>query len=70
LLAGVCVVTVRVLANVVDVSAAAAILSALVSGYTVFLLSAAYALNQEERSLAQIAWQRTRSLLRLAPSTA
>lgn len=49
---------------------AAAILLALASTYAVFLISAAYSLNQEERGLARIAWQRTRSLLRIAPSMA
>jgi len=45
-------------------------LLALVSGYAAFLIPAIFALNQEERSLARIAWQRTRSLLRLAPGIA
>jgi O-antigen/teichoic acid export membrane protein len=68
--AGLWVLVVRVLADRIALPTAPAILLALISTYGVFLIAATHTLNQEERSLARIAWQRTRSLLRLAPGVA
>jgi O-antigen/teichoic acid export membrane protein len=64
------VLFIRAAAGRIALPAAPSILLALVSGYAAFLIPAIFALNQEERSLARIAWQRTRSLLRLAPGIA
>ena len=54
----------------VGLPAAPSILLALILSYLVFVISSLYMLNGEERALARIAWQRTRSLLRLTPSVA
>jgi O-antigen/teichoic acid export membrane protein len=69
-MAALAVLFIRAAAGRIALPAAPSILLALVSGYAAFLIPAIFALNQEERSLARIAWQRTCSLLRLAPGIA
>lgn len=69
-MAGLAVLFTRAVASRIELPAAPSILLALVSAYAAFLIPTVFALNQEERSLARIAWQRTRSLLRLAPGVA
>jgi O-antigen/teichoic acid export membrane protein len=69
-MAGLAVLFIRAAAARIALPAAPSILLALLSGYAAFLIPTIFALNQEERSLARIAWQRTRSLLRLAPGIA
>jgi O-antigen/teichoic acid export membrane protein len=61
---------VRSIAMRLSLPAAPTIVVALISTYGMFLALAACALNEEERTLAAIAWQRTRSMLRLAPQPA
>jgi O-antigen/teichoic acid export membrane protein len=68
--AAIAVLMVRAVAIRVSLPAAPAIAFALLSAYAVFLGLAACALNEEERTLATLAWQRTRALLRLAPEPA
>jgi O-antigen/teichoic acid export membrane protein len=69
-MAALSVLSIRALALRVALPTAAAIVLALVSSYGTFLISAAYALDQQERSLALIAWERTRSVLHIAPRAA
>jgi O-antigen/teichoic acid export membrane protein len=64
------VLLLRVLVERIGLAAVPTILLALGAAYAVFLGLALLALNREERTLAVIAWQRTRSLLRLAPQPA
>jgi O-antigen/teichoic acid export membrane protein len=61
---------VRAVAIRASLPAAPTLVLALISTYTVFVILAACALNEEEQTLATIAWQRTRSMLRLAPQPA
>ena len=68
--AAIAAVMVRAVAMRVSLPAAPTIVLALILTYVVFGTLAAYALNQEEQTLATIAWQRTRSMLRLAPQPA
>jgi O-antigen/teichoic acid export membrane protein len=63
-------VVVRAVAIRASLPAAPTLVLALISTYTAFVILAACALNEEEQTLATIAWQRTRSMLRLAPQPA
>jgi O-antigen/teichoic acid export membrane protein len=68
--AAVAAVMVRAVAIRASLPAVPTLVLALISTYTVFVILAACALNEEEQTLATIAWQRTRSMLRLAPQPA
>lgn len=60
----------RLLAFKLGFPSAMSILLALILTYSVFVISSLYMLDSEERALARIAWERTRSFLRLSPSPA